>query len=77
MLDAEVVAIHPVNRGRNGRPRIVGQLRAQGRPVSAEHVRRSLQRQGLVRFYKRPYRVMTDSTHRLSVAPNLLDRRFF
>ncbi len=26
--------------------------------------------------YKRPYRVTTDSTHRLPVAPNLLDRRF-
>lgn len=29
------------------RPRIVRQLRAQGRPVIAERVRRSLQRQGL------------------------------
>jgi transposase InsO family protein len=39
-------------------------------------VRRSLQRLGLRPVYKRPYRVTTDSTHRLPVAPNLLDRRF-
>lgn len=57
-------------------PRIVRQLRAQGQPASAERVRRSLQRQGLRPVYKRPYRVTTDSTHRQSVAPNLLDRRF-
>lgn len=75
-LDAEVAAIHRASRGSYGRPRIVRQLRAQGRPVSAEHVRRSLQRQGLRPVYKRPYRVTTDSTHRLPVAPNLLDRRF-
>lgn len=37
---------------------------------------RSLQRQGLRPVYKRPYRVTTDSTHRLPVAPNLLGRRF-
>nr|WP_249208153.1 IS3 family transposase [Burkholderia vietnamiensis] len=76
MLDAEVAAIHRASRGSYGRPRIVRKLRAQGRPASAERVRRSLQRQGLRPVYKRPYRVTTDSTHRLPVAPNLLDRRF-
>lgn len=76
MLDAEVAAIHRASRGSYGRPRIVRQLRAQGRPASAERVRRSLQRQGLRPVYKRPYQVTTDSTHRLPVAPNLLDRRF-
>lgn len=58
------------------RLRIVRQLRDQGPPASAERVRRSLQRQGLRPVYKRPYRVTTDSTHHLPVAPNLLDRRF-
>lgn len=75
-LDAEVAAIYRASRGSYGRPRIVRQLRAQGRPASAERVRRSLQRQGLRPVYKRPYRVTTDSTHHLPVAPNLLDRRF-
>jgi len=76
VLDVEVSPIYQASRGSYGRPRIVRQLRAQGRPVSAERVRRSLQRQGLRPVYKRPYRVTTDSTHRLPVAPNLLDRCF-
>ncbi len=75
-LDVEVAAIYWASRDSYGRPRVVRQLRAQGRPVSAERVRRSLQRQGLPPVYRRPYRVTTDSTHRLPVAPNLLDRRF-
>ncbi|WP_126284697.1 IS3 family transposase [Burkholderia stagnalis] len=75
-LDAAVAAIHRGSRGSYGRPRIVRQLHAQGQRVSAERVRRSLQRQGLRPVYKRPYRVTTDSTHRLPVAPNLLERRF-
>ncbi len=39
-------------------------------------MRRSLQRQGLRPVYRRAWRVTTDSTHSLPVAPNLLDRRF-
>ncbi|MGS0897503.1 IS3 family transposase [Burkholderia stagnalis] len=75
-LDAEVAAIHRKHRGAYGRARIARQLRAQGRSASEERVRRSLQRQGLRPVYRRSYRVTTDSTHRLPVAPNLLDRRF-
>ncbi|MDN4574803.1 hypothetical protein DBB29_19560 [Pandoraea cepalis] len=51
-------------------------MREQGQSASAERVRRSLLRLGLRPVYKRPYRVTTDSAHRLPVAPNLLDRRF-
>jgi putative transposase len=68
--------IHRTNRGRYGRKRIVALLRARGQRVGAERVRRSLQRQGLRPVYKRPYRVTTDSAHSLSVAPNVLNRRF-
>ncbi len=75
-LDAEVAAIHRAHRGAYGHPRIVRQLRAQGRPASEERVRRSLQRQGLRPVYRRAWRITTDSTHSLPVAPNLLDRRF-
>lgn len=76
MLDAEVAAIHRASRSSYGRPRIVAQLRRQGKQVGSERVRKSLQRQGLRSVYKRPYRVTTDSDHRLPVAPNLLQRRF-
>jgi len=75
-LDAEVAAIHRANRSSYGRPRIVAQLRSQGKRIGGERVRKSLQRQGLRPVYKRPYRVTTDSAHRLPIAPNLLQRRF-
>lgn len=75
-LDAEVAAIHRASRGSYGRPRIARQLRAQGQTASAERVRRSLQRHGRRPVYKRQYRVTMDLTHRLPVAPNLLDLRF-
>jgi putative transposase len=75
-LDAEVAAIHQASRNSYGRPRIVAQLHSQGKRIGGERVRRSLQRQGLRPVYKRPYRMTTDSNHRLPVAPNLLHRRF-
>lgn len=75
-LDAAVASIHQASRRSYGRPRIVAQLRLQGERIGAERVRRSLQRQGLRPVYKRPYRITTDSAHRLPVAPNLLERRF-
>jgi transposase InsO family protein len=76
VLDAKVAVIHRESRRSYGRPRIVQQLRQQGEYVSAERVRRSLQRQGLRPVYRQAYVVTTDSAHRLPVAPNLLDRRF-
>ena len=75
-LDAQVAAMHAASNGSYGRPRIVRGLREQGLRVGAERVRRSLQRQALRPVYKRPYRVTTDSDHRLPVAANVLDRRF-
>lgn len=75
-LDAEVAAIYKASRKSYGRPRIVAQLRSQGRCTGGERVRRGLKRQGLRPVYRRPYRVTTDSDHRLPVAPNMLERRF-
>src|SRR6476660_8210155 len=66
-LDAQVAA---------GRPPILRGLRELGLRVGHERVRRSLRRQALQPVYKRPYRVTTDSNHRLPVAPNVLERRF-
>lgn len=75
-LDAKVAAVHKSSRRSYGRHRIVQSLRQQGEIVSAERVRKSLQRQGLRPVYRRPFVVTTDSNHRLPVAENLLDRRF-
>ena len=76
VLDAHVRQIHAGSRASYGRPRIVQALRREGVPVGSERVRQSLRRQGLRSVYKRPYRVTTDSSHHLPVAPNILDRRF-
>jgi len=75
-LDAQVAAIHAASKRSYGRPRIVRGLRELGLCVGHERVRRSRQRQALQPVYKRPYRVTTDSNHRLPVAPNVLERRF-
>jgi putative transposase len=75
-LDARVAAIHASSQRRYRRPRIVGALSEQGIRVGPERVRKSLQRQGLRPVYRRPYRVTTDSDHRLPVAANVLARRF-
>jgi len=68
--------MHAASKRSYGRPRIVRELRELGLCVGHERVRRSLQRQALQPVYKRPYRVTTDSNHRLPVAPNVLERRF-
>lgn len=75
-LDAQVAAIHAQSKRSYGRPRIVRGLRKEGLRVGHERVRKSLERQGLRPLYKRPYRVTTDSNHRKSIAPNVLNRRF-
>lgn len=75
-LDAQVAAIHAQSKCSYGRPRIVRGLRKEGLRVGHERVRKSLERQGLRPLYKRPYRVTTDSKHRKSIAPNVLNRRF-
>jgi len=75
-LDAKVAAIYQGSRRSYGRARIVWSLRQQGESVSAERVRKRLQRQGLRPVYRRPFVVTTGSAHRLPVAPNLLDGRF-
>jgi putative transposase len=75
-LDAEVAALHAQSRQSYGRVRIVRGLRAQGRKIGHERVRRSLCRQGLRPVYTRPYRVTTDAGHQQPAAPDLLARRF-
>jgi putative transposase len=75
-LDAQVAAMHAASKRSYGRPGIVRGLRELGLCVGHERVGRSLQRQALQPVYQRPYRVTTDSNHRLPVAPNVLERRF-
>lgn len=74
VLDTHVRQIYAGSRASYGRRRIAQNLRRQGMPVDSEQVGQSLRRQGLRPAYKRPYRVTTDSSHHLAVAPNILDR---
>ena len=75
-LDVRVAAIHAASKRSYGRNRIVRGLCQQGLQVGHERVRNSLRRQGLRPVYKRPYRVTTDSNHRMPIAENVLNRRF-
>lgn len=75
-LDARIAVIYRESKGSYGRPRITRALHQQGVHVGSERVRRSLLRQGLRPVYRRPYKITTDSNHKLEVAPNVLNRRF-
>ncbi|KAF1045040.1 MAG: hypothetical protein GAK38_03270 [Xylophilus sp.] len=75
-LLAHIRAIHEQLRGEYGWPRMHRELRARGLRVGKERVRRLMQRHGIRAQGKRKFVVTTDSTHRLPVAPDLVQRRF-
>lgn len=76
-LVLQLRAAHRRGRGYYGSPRVQRALREQGIRVSRKRVAR-LMRQHFLRGRCRQRRVVrtTDSRHALSVAPNLLERRF-
>ena len=55
---------------------MVKELRGRGFPASKERVERLMREHGIYARHKRRYKVTTDSTHNLPVAPNLLNRHF-
>jgi len=69
-------AIHAELKGAYGSPRMVRELRARGFSASKARVERLMRDNGIHARHKRRYRVTTDSTHGLPVAPNLLARNF-
>lgn len=75
-LDRQVYAIHHQSHCCYGRIRIQKTLQRQGYRVGHERIRQSLLRQGLRSVYRHRYRVTTDSSHKLPVVSNRLDRRF-
>ncbi len=75
-FDAQEAAIHAASKRSYGRERIVRGLRKQGLPFGRERVRKSLRRHGLRAFYKRPYRMTTDSNRVKPIVANVLDRGF-
>ncbi len=75
-LLALIRAIHVQFKGAYGSPRMVRELRRRGMAASKARVERLMRHHGIRARHKRRYKATTDSTHRLPVAGNLLDRRF-
>lgn len=76
-LKVHIRAIHRRHRGRYGAPRIRAELRAEGEQVSRKRVARLMREEGLSGRVRPGFRgSTTDSKHELSIAPNLLERRF-
>lgn len=77
-LDKRIRTAFESSRRSYGSPRLSQQLNKQGglKRVSAATVGRRMKFLGLRARVKRKYVSTTDSTHKLKISPNLLDRKF-
>lgn len=75
-LKARVAAVHAASRGRYGSPRVMHQLRREGRRVGRKRVARLMREQGLFARKRRRFKATTDSRHDDPIAPNLVARNF-
>lgn len=76
VLEKEVKAVYTAHKGRYGSPRILLELKGQGRCTSRKRIARIMQQHGLVARPRKRFRRTTDSNHPLPVADNLLARKF-
>lgn len=63
-------------KGRNGSPRITGDLKANHIPVSRTTVATYMRELGMRSRIGKRFRVTTNSNHTFNIAPNLLNRQF-
>jgi transposase InsO family protein len=75
-LSVEIAASHAQSRRTYGSPRILRDLRDDGRKVSRKRVARLMRNQGLAGCRRRRFQRTTDSNHPFPVAPNVLMREF-
>ena len=75
-LIQELRARHTRHRGKYGRLRLTAELREAGFRVNQKRVHRLMRLNGLHARVKRRFVRTTDSRHRFTPAPNLLDQRF-
>lgn len=75
-LGKEVKAVFGAHKGRYGSPRILLELKAQGRCAGRKRVARIMRQQGLFARTPKRFRGTTDSNHSLPIADNLLARKF-
>jgi putative transposase len=76
VLDEKIKNIFTLHRSRYGYLRMVQELREQGEIVSKNRVARRMKYLGLQAQAKKKFKATTDSTHKLPVAENLLNRDF-
>lgn len=76
MLLATIRVLHQESRQTYGSPSIWRALRAQGHQVGEHRVARLMRHDGLRANTMKPWRATTDSSHRLPVAANTLQRQF-
>lgn len=76
MLVQNIEIIHQKSRRSYGSPRVTAELRAHGFNVGRHRIARLMQQQGICGVVGRKFRKTTDSNHKLSIAPNLLQRNF-
>jgi transposase InsO family protein len=70
---AYIRAIHEKSRGLYGSPRITAELRRLGFDVSENRVARIMRENKIISRTKRKFKKTTDSSHKMPVAPNLLE----
>ena len=75
-LVGQIEAVHAASGGTYGVPRVWRELRKAGERCGKNRVERLMRAHAIVGIPKPRYKVTTDSTHRLPVAPNLLERQF-
>ena len=75
-LEQRIVELFHRHRQRYGAPRITDDLREAGFSCSENRVARRMQALGLKAVQAKPYKVTTDSTHKLAVAPDLIEQDF-
>ena len=75
-LGVEIQAIHAESRQRYGSPRVHAELEHRGQHLGRKRVARLMRQHALCARRRRRFRVTTDSTHALPVAPNVLARQF-
>lgn len=73
LLD-HIEKIHTYSRGTYGSPRVHAQLQREGCRFGRSRVERLMRATGLRGRIRRKYRKTTDSSHRLPIAPNLLNQ---
>jgi len=75
-LVSDIKAAYKAGRGAYGSPRVVRELRKQGKRIGKKRVERLMRREGIVAKKRKKFCLTTDSRHADPIAPNILHRDF-